>query len=75
MKKRIASLLAALALCLTLLPMAAFAEDAAPDAWDGTADTSWVCWARVGYGVSHHYRGTVGGVGRGNQHGKRSGLI
>lgn len=28
MKKRIASLLAALALCLTLLPMAAFAEDA-----------------------------------------------
>lgn len=41
MKKRIASLLAALALCLTLLPMAAFAEDAAPDAWDGTADTSW----------------------------------
>ena len=29
MKKRIASLLAALALCLTLLPMAAFAEDAA----------------------------------------------
>ena len=27
MKKRIASLLAALALCLTLLPMAAFAED------------------------------------------------
>ena len=41
MKKRIASLLAALALCLTLLPMAAFAEDAAPDAWDGTADTRW----------------------------------
>ena len=41
MKKRIASLLAALALCLTLLPMAAFAEDAVPDAWDGTADTSW----------------------------------
>ncbi len=41
MKKRIASLLAALALCLTLLPMAAFAEDAAPDAWDGTADTNW----------------------------------
>lgn len=32
MKKRIASLLAALALCLTLLPMTAFAEDAAPDA-------------------------------------------
>ena len=29
MKKRIASLLAALALCLTLLPLAAFAEDAA----------------------------------------------
>ena len=29
MKKRIVSLLAALALCLTLLPMAAFAEDAA----------------------------------------------
>lgn len=40
MKKRIGSLLLILALCFTLLPTAAFAEDST-DAWDGTADTSW----------------------------------
>ena len=55
MKKRIASLLAALALCLTLLPMAAFAEDAAPDAWDGTADTSWY----VGHELDTEYHITT----------------
>ena len=59
MKKRIASLLAALALCLTLLPMAAFAEDAAPDAWDGTADTSWY----DGHESDAEYHITTGGVG------------
>ena len=55
MKKRIASLLAALALCLTLLPMAAFAEDAAPDSWDGTADTSWY----VGHELDTEYHITT----------------
>ena len=55
MKKRIASLLAALALCLTMLPMAAFAEDAAPDAWDGTADTSWY----VGHELDTQYHITT----------------
>ena len=40
MKKRIGSLLLILALCFTLLPTAAFAEDST-DAWDGTADISW----------------------------------
>ena len=55
MKKRIASLLAALALCLTLLPMAAFAEDAAPDTWDGTTDTSWY----VGHELDTEYHITT----------------
>ena len=41
MKKRIASLLLILALCFTLLPTAAFAEETSVDNWDGTADTSW----------------------------------
>ena len=40
MNKRIGSLLLILALCFTLLPTAAFAEDST-DAWDGTADISW----------------------------------
>ena len=40
MKKRIGSLLLILALCFTLLPTAAFAEDST-DAWNGTADISW----------------------------------
>lgn len=55
MKKRIASLLAALALCLTLLPMAAFAEGTAPDTWDGTADTSWY----VGHETESEYHITT----------------
>ena len=41
MKKRIGSLLLILALCFTLLPTAAFAEETSVDNWDGTADTSW----------------------------------
>ena len=41
MRKRIASLLLILALCFTLLPTAAFAEETSVDNWDGTADTSW----------------------------------
>ena len=41
MKKRIGSLLLILALCFTLLPMAAFAEGTSVDNWDGSADTSW----------------------------------
>ena len=41
MKKKIASLALVLALCLSLLPMAAFAEGTLVDNWDGSADTSW----------------------------------
>ena len=41
MKKRIGSLLLILALCFTLLPTAAFAEETSVDNWDGTADTNW----------------------------------
>ena len=41
MKKRIGSLLLILALCFTLLPTAAFAEETSVDNWDGSADTSW----------------------------------
>lgn len=41
MKKKIASLALVLALCLSLLPMAAFAEGTSVDNWDGSADTSW----------------------------------
>ena len=40
MKKKIVSLALVLALCLSLLPTAAFAADST-DAWDGTADISW----------------------------------
>ena len=41
MRKRIGSLLLILALCFTLLPTAAFAEETSVDNWDGSADTSW----------------------------------
>ena len=41
MKKKIASLTLVLALCLSLLPTAAFAEGTSVDNWDGSADTSW----------------------------------
>lgn len=48
MKKKIASLALVLALCLSLLPLTAFAEEGenedsttTVDTWDGTADTSW----------------------------------
>lgn len=41
MKKKIASLALVLALCLSLLPMAAFAEGTLVDNWDGSANTSW----------------------------------
>lgn len=41
MKKKIVSLALVLALCLSLLPMAAFAEETSVDNWDGSADTSW----------------------------------
>ena len=41
MKKKIASLALVLALCLSLLPMAAFAEGTLVDNWDGSADTGW----------------------------------
>ena len=48
MKKKIASLALVLALCLSLLPVTAFAEEGESevstttvDTWDGTADTSW----------------------------------
>lgn len=50
MKKRMFSVITALALCLTLLPAAAWADGADADTgetgaaagvWDGTADTSW----------------------------------
>lgn len=41
MKKKITSLALVLALCLSLLPTAAFAEGTSVDNWDGSADTSW----------------------------------
>lgn len=48
MKKKIASLTLVLALCLSLLPVTAFAEEGESevstttvDTWDGTADTRW----------------------------------
>ena len=41
MKKKIASLALVLALCLSLLPTAAFAEGTSVDNWDGSADTRW----------------------------------
>ena len=41
MKKKIVSLALVLALCLSLLPTAAFAEGTSVDNWDGSADKSW----------------------------------
>lgn len=41
MKKKIVSLALVLALCLLLLPTAAFAEGTSVDNWDGSADTGW----------------------------------
>ena len=41
MEKKIVSLALVLALCLSLLPTAAFAEETSVDNWDGSADTSW----------------------------------
>lgn len=41
MKKKITSLALVLALCLSLLPTAAFAEGTSVDNWDGSADTGW----------------------------------
>lgn len=41
MKKKIVSLALVLALCLSLLPTAAFAEGTSVDNWDGSADTGW----------------------------------
>lgn len=41
MKKKIVSLALVLALCLSLLPTAAFAEGTSVDNWDGSADTNW----------------------------------
>ena len=41
MKKKLLSILLALCLAMTLVPMSAFAEETAADSWDGTADTSW----------------------------------
>ena len=38
---KLLSLLLALCLAMTLVPMSAFAEETAADSWDGTADTSW----------------------------------
>ena len=41
MKRKLLSLLLALCLVMTLVPMSAFAEENLADSWDGTADTSW----------------------------------
>ena len=41
MKTKIVSLALVLALCLSLLPTAAFAEGTSVDNWDGSADTNW----------------------------------
>ena len=41
MKKKVLSLLLTLCLVMTFVPMAAFAEGASVDNWDGSADTSW----------------------------------
>ena len=41
MKKKIVNLALVLALCLSLLPTAAFAEGTSVDNWDGSADKSW----------------------------------
>ena len=40
-KRKFLSLLTALCMALTLVPMTAFAAENTADSWDGTADTSW----------------------------------
>lgn len=62
MKKKITSLALVLALCLSLLPVTAFAEEGenedsttTVDTWDGTADTSWY----TGHEADTEYRITT----------------
>ena len=62
MKKKIASLALVLALCLSLLPVTAFAEEGESevstttvDTWDGTADTNWY----TGHETDTEYRITT----------------
>ena len=62
MKKKIASLALVLALCLSLLPLTAFAEEGESevstttvDTWDGTADTNWY----TGHETDTEYRITT----------------
>ena len=62
MKKKIASLALVLALCLSLLPVTAFAEEGenedsttTVDTWDGTADTNWY----VGHEADTEYHFTT----------------
>lgn len=62
MKKKIASLALVLALCLSLLPVTAFAEEGenevsttTVDTWDGTADTNWY----TGHETDTEYRITT----------------
>ena len=62
MKKKIVSLALVLALCLSLLPLTAFAEEGESevstttvDAWDGTADTNWY----IGHETDTEYRITT----------------
>ena len=62
MKKKIVSLALVLALCLSLLPVTAFAEEGenedsttTVDAWDGTADTRWY----TGHEADTEYRITT----------------
>lgn len=62
MKKKIVSLALVLALCLSLLPLTAFAEEGESevstttvDTWDGTADTNWY----TGHETDTEYRITT----------------
>ena len=62
MKKKITSLALVLALCLSLLPLTAFAEEGESevstttvDTWDGTADTNWY----TGHETDTEYRITT----------------
>ena len=62
MKKKIVSLALVLALCLSLLPVTAFAEEGESevstttvDTWDGTADTRWY----TGHEADTEYRITT----------------
>ena len=62
MKKKIVSLALVLALCLSLLPLTAFAEEGESevstttvDTWDGTADTNWY----IGHETDTEYRITT----------------